>query len=294
MLLCLYCSREFDSRHSLSNHHRYCHVKRLGEASQIDGTIGVAPQEAEEDPGRQDEEEILLDEDHGEPGQSEQTQNIPEPVVEETPVNSQTRERSQRTRKIPVRYIEMDLSSRCGFLSQAMPEPEPEPAPIPEPEPDPQPSPEPDPQPTPEPDPLFVSSKDEFGLFTVYRFGLPSRNPDDDIAMDDLVDSGGFAVNPIRGRRPGAVFGTRKVDTPSSALIAMSTENIATADRPETTDTPTSDKNEGKSACLPFLNPTSFRLMDWYYNMAANGLSMFNFNEHLPPSRLRPFSHRKV
>ncbi|KAL0057586.1 hypothetical protein AAF712_015767 [Marasmius tenuissimus] len=131
----------------------------------------------------------------------------------------------------------------------------------------------------PEPDPLFVSSKDEFGLFTVYQFGLPSRNPDKDIAMDDLVDSGGFAVNPIRGHRPGAVFGTQKVNTPSSALIAMSTENIAMTDCPETTDTPTSDENEEKSANLPFLNPTSFCPMDWYYNTAANGHSMFNFNK---------------
>ncbi|KAK1216597.1 hypothetical protein PQX77_020771 [Marasmius sp. AFHP31] len=29
----------------------------------------------------------------------------------------------------------------------------------------------------------------------------------------------------------------------------------------------------------PFANPTEFRLMDWYYNTAANGLSLFNFNE---------------
>ncbi|KAL0060526.1 hypothetical protein AAF712_012684 [Marasmius tenuissimus] len=61
----------------------------------------------------------------------------------------------------------------------------------------------------------------------------------------------------------------------------MSTENITTANRPETIDTPASDKNKGKSAYLPFSNPTSFRLMDWYYNTAANGLSTFNFNELL-------------
>ncbi|KAJ8085487.1 hypothetical protein PM082_004303 [Marasmius tenuissimus] len=191
--------------------------------------------------------------------QTEQSQQI------EPPTGSQATEgRSRRTRQLPLQYWEMDLAYHCEFLLQAIPEPEPEPEePAPEPTPvrEPTPVPEPSPERAPPPsDPFIVLHKDSFGLFKIHRFKLPSRDPDKDIGMDDLIDSTGFSVTRRRGRRPNAVFRRPKPDP-----------------QPPAGDPKAPPKPPPPYA--PFSNPITFRIMDWFYNASANSVSLQNIND---------------
>ncbi|KAK1218390.1 hypothetical protein PQX77_018952 [Marasmius sp. AFHP31] len=162
--------------------------------------------------------------------EGQQVHAVPEPHVE-TPLASQ---RSRRARKQPPRFKDMDLSSRSQFLSS-----DPQSGPSSsdsesdsEPEPEPEPEPDPESEPTPEPDILSVSAKDQFGLFTVHRYGLPSRNPDEDNTVDDLVDMRGFAVTRRKGCQPGQVFGRRKLEPQPSVPATANKQQ----QRPPTAD----------------------------------------------------------
>ncbi|KAL0575119.1 hypothetical protein V5O48_006845 [Marasmius crinis-equi] len=178
--------------------------------------------------------------------------------------------RPRRIRALPKKYREMDLTQASNFLSQAMLVAEEEHAEngdvedtgddhvLDDADPEdkhPQVSSlSHDPGDTHASDPTVpyvISQKDGFGMFRVYQYGLPSRNPDEDVTMDDLIDSGGFAMTPTPARRPDAAFGHK--GQPS----------LPTKSHPY----------------APFDNSTVFQLMDWYYNAAENGLSLSNFNE---------------
>ncbi|KAJ8094831.1 hypothetical protein PM082_010043 [Marasmius tenuissimus] len=102
--------------------------------------------------------------------------------------------------------------------------------------------------------------------------------------MDDLVNMQGFAVTCRKGRRPGQVFGKRKQypqPTPPAVPSKQQQPPMTSATTMAQGSTPTSTNAPPKEIppYAPFANPTEFRLMNWFYNNTANGLSLFNFNE---------------
>jgi Plavaka transposase len=84
--------------------------------------------------------------------------------------------------------------------------------------------------------PTFDTEPDEFGLFRSY-ISCPTYEPDEEIPLDSICDSQGFAVAKINSDNWWSVFGPR-----SSPLESVNQNLFA-----------------------PFLNATVFRLMSWFY-----------------------------
>ena len=91
-------------------------------------------------------------------------------------------------------------------------------------------------EPTPEPlDPTYIDTEpNEFGLYRSYPH-LPSCEPDEDISLDSVCDSPGISVAEHSTRHWWSGLGTS---------FSGAIDNVFT----------------------PFLNATTFRLMDWFYN----------------------------
>ncbi|KAL0565557.1 hypothetical protein V5O48_016464 [Marasmius crinis-equi] len=297
---CLYCPREFSVGRSLSTHIRQCPYNPglfFATGSQDNGGSLLEDLEEEGDlsiPGMVDAgEEMSFDlgiQEEGEEDAIPKLENVTASTVRKnhiisTPLHnalvSESMRPPRRTRKLPQRYLDMDLSQKQNFLSQAIPAPKersPSPQPpeeaLPEQQPESLSESEPSSEPSSQPEQasvmLIVSERDNFGIFKVYQYELPSRDPDEDVTLDDLVDSVGFAVTPRRGRHSHAVFGPQKEQLPAASIQTNSTaaaSNIAGSRSPKT------------NPYAPFESSTTFHLMDWYYNAAENGLSSANFND---------------
>ncbi|KAE9389208.1 hypothetical protein BT96DRAFT_1025149 [Gymnopus androsaceus JB14] len=109
------------------------------------------------------------------------------------------------------------------------------------------------PSPTPslpeEVDDIFETEPNENGLFRVYRYNLPSRDPDLLITIQNTADAPTFACENVRqsSRTPGQVFGPRKSPSTSPS------------------PSPPPDNLPSPDPWAPFQNVTTFRLMDWTY-----------------------------
>jgi hypothetical protein len=84
--------------------------------------------------------------------------------------------------------------------------------------------------------PTFDTEPDEFGLFRSY-VSCPTYEPDEEIPLDSICDSEGFAVAKVNSDAWWSVFGPRSSSVESA--------------------------NQGLFA--PFLSATVFRLMSWFY-----------------------------
>jgi hypothetical protein len=85
--------------------------------------------------------------------------------------------------------------------------------------------------------PTFDTEPDEFGLFRSY-ISCPTYEPDEEIPLDSICDSEGFAVVKVNSNDWRSVFG------PCSSFMESANKNLF----------------------APFLNATVFRLMNWFYS----------------------------
>lgn len=83
--------------------------------------------------------------------------------------------------------------------------------------------------------PSFDTEPDQFGLFRSY-VSRPTYEPDEEVSLDSVCDSGGLAVVKENSENWWSVFGSRS-----------STESVS------------------NKPFAPFLNTTVFRLMSWFY-----------------------------
>jgi Plavaka transposase len=85
--------------------------------------------------------------------------------------------------------------------------------------------------------PTFDTEPDEFGLFRSY-ISCPTYEPDEEIHLDSICDSEGFLVAKAKSNSWWTVFGPRSSPMESANLNLFA----------------------------PFLGPTVFRLMNWFYS----------------------------
>jgi Plavaka transposase len=85
--------------------------------------------------------------------------------------------------------------------------------------------------------PTFDTEPDDFGLFRSY-ISCPTYEPDEEVSLDSICDSDGFAVAKVNSDNWWSVFG------PRSSPVESVNQNLF----------------------APFLGATVFRLMSWFYN----------------------------
>ena len=94
---------------------------------------------------------------------------------------------------------------------------------------------------------LFCTETNSFGVYRRYALGLPTITPDESFTLSSVSDSISIAHDPADSHSNASWWSSFG----SSSLMAMETASV---------DHPIEDYY------APFLNPSAFLLMSWYYN----------------------------